>query len=125
MKSKKFDKQKKRLCNLAEKWIGILGLKWWTIQHLYYDDRKQFIKSNGREVLMRVNGDWRYREAEIEVNVSGISEQNDTDLEGYYVHELMHIFLLEMRMTHAESDFLDHEERTAKTLADAFMWVRG
>ena len=35
------------------------------------------------------------------------------------VHELMHIFLVEMRMTACESDFHDHEERVAQTLACA------
>ncbi len=73
---------------------------------------------------MRVTSDWRYRLAEICVNVPGIADQGDEELEAYYVHELMHIFLSEMAMTRDQADARDHEERTAKTLADAFLWIQ-
>ena len=65
--------------------------------------------------------DWRYRSVEIDINVPSMSEQSDRDLDTYFVHELMHVFLNEMR---ANEDRVNHEERVATTLADAFIWIR-
>ncbi len=122
MKRSKFKKHRARLRKLAEKWIGPLGLKWWTIENQFCDDETAFEKPNGDRVLMRVQADWRYRTASISINVPLLAELTDEQLEHDYLHELMHIFLSEMRMTRAEADASDHEERTAQALADAFLW---
>lgn len=123
MKQKQFKRQRRRLRKLAEKWIGPLGLKWWTIEHRYHDDQEAFLKENGDRVLMFVCADWRYRTASIDVNLVLVADRSAAQLEKDYVHELMHILLNEMRMTCVEPDFHEHEERVAQTLADAILWV--
>lgn len=124
MKTKAFKKQRRRIRKLAEKWLGPLGLKWWTIEHRYHDDQEAFLKPNGERVLMFVIADWRYRTASIDVNLPIVGERSGKQLEHDYLHELMHVFLNEMRMTCAEPAFHEHEERVAHTLADAFLWMQ-
>ena len=130
MKTKQFKKHRARIRKLAKKWIGPLGLAWWTVELHCFDSAAEFLKAHGSgkadedRILMRVYSDWRYRTATIAVNVPLVKERSAEQLEHGFVHELMHIFLGEMRMTCAEPDFSDHEERTAKTLADAFLWVQ-
>ena len=125
MQPKRFDAQCARIKELAGRWIKPLGLGWWTIEHRYRDDPSYFRnEEKGTSVLMVCHVDWRYRTAAIDVNISLVQERGDEELEKDYVHELAHIFLNEMRMTATESDYADHEERVAQTLADAFIWIR-
>lgn len=124
MNKREFKKQRARIRKLAERWIGPLGLKWWTIEHRYHADQGAFLKDNGDRVLMFVRADWRYRTASIDVNVPLVAERTPSELETDYLHELMHVFLNEMRRTCIEADFHEHEERVAHTLADAFLWIR-
>jgi hypothetical protein len=51
-----------------------------------------------------------------------VLELSDEDLERCVVHELVHVFLNEAREN--GEDWLDHEERVASTLAQAFIWLR-
>lgn len=122
MKRSKYKKQRARIRKLADKWIGTLGLKWWTIQHLCYAKRKSFAKEHGREAFMRVTSDWRYRVAEIHVNVPALATLTDEHLERYYVHELVHI-LIEEALVEAD-DKKDHVECAVEGIARAFIWLR-
>ena len=122
MKTKGFKRQRRRVRRLADRWVKPLGLSWWRVDHLYYDRRKRFKTKRG-EVLFYVRADWRYAQAAIDVNLPLVAQMSDEELEEYYVHELSHIFLSEMRPAKGDGD--DHEERVATTLAKAFVWLRG
>lgn len=119
MKNRTFKKQRRRFERLSRQWLEPLGLCWWSVRHVYFDDREQFRVGNDGETLMRCYSDWRYGYATIHVNTLYAACFDDAELERHYVHELCHIFLSEMR----EGD-LDHEERVATTLAKAFLWLR-
>src|SRR3990167_11383214 len=93
-----FEEQKARLAALAEKWIGPLGLGWWDITHAYAREEYRAPGTTARDdSLAYCKADWRYGHAEITWNMPNLIGYADADLERAYIHELMHIFLNEMR----------------------------
>ena len=121
-----FDVQRQRLVALSEKWIKPLGLGWWNIAFAYHRDDYVPLGTTARDdSLAKCRASWRYGNALISFNMPLVLEQDETDLEVAFLHELMHIFLNEMRWTaDNSSDSLDHEERVASTLTKAFLWLR-
>ncbi len=122
MDDKTFRKEKRRVEGFLRKWLKPLGLLWWNIEVEY--DRTADLSvtaPEGRSVAAKCKVDWQYKQATITFNVPEIGELNDGGLERVVVHELMHIFLNEMRSYDTDSD---HEERVASDLASAFLWVR-
>jgi len=121
MKKRDVRAQRKRIDALFERWVRPIGLAWWGFRFHYYTKRKRFKRNDKREALMITYADWRYRSVEIDINTPAMRDQSDEDLDTYFVHELMHVFLNEMR---SNDDRVNHEERVATTLADAFVWIR-
>lgn len=119
MKRKAFKAQTKRVQGILDKWVQPLGLKWFVLDILYYDEGDEF--PAGSTVVARTFADWRYRTAQIRVNVPLVAEQEDARLEHAMLHELMHILVQEMRANPGDGD---HEERVVDGLASAFRWAR-
>ena len=121
LNDKDWDKQKKRVKKVVDKWLKPIGLGWWIV-HLKYDTEN---KDCDEEVAnCRVN--WPYKEATITFNLSVIENLDDERLNYTVLHEFMHIFVREMRDmgTHEEfSDAIKHEERVCTDLANAMMWA--
>lgn len=111
------DKQAKKLATKYFKWwTHWLGLRYGEINL----ELVEFIKSaSGPDVEGKCESDWRYQDATITIALHKLREMNKYQIEGLIVHELMHVFLNEMR-----EEGLDHEERVATNLQKAFMWVR-
>ncbi len=127
MNDAEFEQQKARLIALIDRWIKPLGLAWWSIDIVYVrDDYKPPFATPQKTVsLAYCEVDWRYYEATITWNMPEVLELSDWKLERGFVHELMHIFIHEMRWTASnDADALDHEERVASTLSKAFLWLR-
>lgn len=124
MTDSEYEAQKARIQALIERWVKPLGLAWWKLNFEWERDRCKDDVTLGdgysTHVAMRCYADWRYMEATIIVFLPSVAERRDDELEPLFVHELMHVFLREMR-----EKGLDHEERVATTLAKAFVWVRG
>jgi predicted SprT family Zn-dependent metalloprotease len=121
LKDKEWKDTKKRIEKLAGKWIKPIGLGWWTVKLCYEDENED----QPRE-LANCEVDWQYRQAKITFNLNVVEEQNDEQLELYFVHELMHIFVNEMREMKNHDDFNDaikHEERVVTDLANAMIWA--
>ncbi|MGA9769182.1 MAG: hypothetical protein WBV94_09085 [Blastocatellia bacterium] len=122
MTDAEYDKLKDKIRALAEKWVKPLGLNQWKIDLTYKREGLATTEDNAREnwgVAARTPVLWQYLSASIEFNMPYLAEFSDEDLEYIFVHELMHIFLNEMR-----EEGIKHEERTATTLAWAFIWLR-
>ena len=106
---------------LVEKWVGKTYLAWWNIT-ITYQPNKEYAKAEGykkkhaRCSAATCHTNWQYLDATINVNLSVIKTMTAEQIEYVVVHELMHIFLNEMRATGVE-----HEERTATILARSFM----
>ena len=126
MDDKEFEAQRQRLLALAEKWIGPLGLGWWDIEFAYHRDDYVAPGTTARDdSLGCCTASWRYGQAMIHWNMPKVAEQKDALMETAFVHELIHVFLNEMRWTAGnDADSLDHEERVASTLTKAFLGLR-
>ena len=100
-------------------------IKWWSrwlgLNYGRIDIRfVEFIKdAEGPDVVGTCNTDWRYQETVITFALHKMRDFDKECIEKTVVHELMHVFLNEMR-----EDGIDHEERVATNLQKAFFWVR-
>lgn len=128
MKKKTYKRLRKKLLALSEKWCKPIGLGWWRITLSYDRTGESFKDSESTEngyhsgVAARCFPDWRYSVATIVCNMPELARLDDEQLEYIFVHELMHIFLHEMREGANERKQLPHEERVATALAKAFIW---
>ena len=126
MKIKAFKAQRRRIQRLEKRWAPLLGLRWWSIDYLYYDKRKHYAKAtdcDGQTSAAQCFADWRYSTATISFNLPIWAALSDDKAEWVFVHELMNIFVNELR-PHRDG-CTDHEERVCTWLAQAFLWVRG
>lgn len=106
---------KARLNALYEKWFEPLYLEEWTITSRYH---RGPIPAEGEPggyaawALGMCTVAWEYLSATIDWNMRAVANADDADLERAFVHEIMHIWLAEMREKSHK-----HEERVAECLA--------
>jgi predicted SprT family Zn-dependent metalloprotease len=65
--------------------------------------------------------EWKYQTATITLYPKTMRHLTPEEIENTVIHEIMHVFLNEMR---AWSIDTDHEERCATQLQKAFSWVK-
>jgi hypothetical protein len=122
MRQRQFKRERQRIMRFIDAWLEPLGLRWWTVRVMYHRRSKGFRAIHPtRVVLARVVADWRYMEAQIDVNVGAAVGLADWELERAVVHELCHLLVNELQ---GAAGYTDHEERVVQTLARAFIWVR-
>lgn len=113
----------KKIRRYLKKWLQPLGLLWWKIDILYYDDpmevMRQFSSTEDSITYASVQANWQYLTATIKFNLPALAEKSSAEIESTVVHELCHILICEMR-----EDGVDHEERVATGLARAFIRTR-
>lgn len=107
------------------KWIPRLGLAWWDIEIVYYDDPNEIIQrfriiETGEMVPANVTAQWMYADAKININLPAFELIDPGVIERVVVHELCHLLVNEMR----EGE-IHHEERVVTQLTKAFFWVEG
>jgi len=118
-------KQSKQFSELVRKWKTKTWLGWWKVD-IQYLSNKEYAKTEGykkkhaKNSVATCHTHWNYLEANIIVNDDAIKRLTNDELEYTVVHELMHIFLNEMRETGIE-----HEERVATILARSFILCGG
>ena len=128
---------KARVFILIARWIRPTGLGWWKINVSYFDgpwDKTPLRGLGPNHVcLMDVDVDWRYMQATIRVDCAACADLKDDELEYAFVHELMHIFVREMRPAFdresevqriVADESQEHEERVCTQLAKAMIWTR-
>lgn len=114
---KEVREQRVRIEKLIKKWLIPLGLGQWQVDIDYYGDIGS--EDDYETIYMTCKANWPYLDAKLAVNLGACATLDDDKLERAFLHELMHIFLNEMRQKEKE----DHEERVATQLANAFVWV--
>ena len=123
MNDKEYATQKKRVERVIDKWVKPLGLRWWKLGYKFY--REPLPPYEGESIVysaqavMDCHVSWKYLRAWIRFNLIAVADLGDVELEWAFVHECAHVFLNEMR-----EEGIDHEERVASHLADAFIWLR-
>jgi len=119
MKLKKGSKLVKKYLRL---WSYRLGLRWWKIDIVFYDDPNAILEHFGGDtnitVLAVTYAEWKYCTGKILINLPYVCKLNALEIEGTVLHELCHLLLNEMR----EGE-IHHEERVASTLQRAFFWT--
>lgn len=118
MNDAEFERQKQRVLQQTDWWIPAIGLRWWKVHLEWLREEKDSDRGPGA-VAAECDADWRYCEATIRWFLPAIAAADDEELEYIVVHELMHIFLNEMRQA---EDLQAHEERVATHLANGFLW---
>ncbi|NMC33981.1 MAG: hypothetical protein GYA36_16185 [Veillonellaceae bacterium] len=121
MRTKKTPKEKK-FSKYIHKWCRKTWAGWWRIDVIYFTAH-EFLKLNPdctTDTLAVCHTKWQYMTATMEVNLDKLEEQKDSTIEFCAVHELMHVFLNEMR-----EEGIEHEERVATFLARSFMLAGG
>lgn len=117
---KQKEDQKIRIKKLVDRWIRPIGLGWWKIDFDYNETITDGTLEDNFALFATCDVKWEYNTALISVNLSQIMCIDDEALELTFVHELMHIFLAEMRDIQKDQK---HEERVATNLAQAFIWA--
>ena len=123
MKKREYEKHRDRVLALAKKWNEHLGLNWWRkFEIVYYKAGKDVPKIH-KKAAMWTTISWQYSSAEVAINVPRIATMGDEELEWAWFHELMHVFVNQMRpaegSTKAETK---NEEFVCSRLASAFLW---
>lgn len=112
----------KKINSLFEKWVTRLGLRWWNIKVVFYDDPSEIVtrfKEDDTTVCVAVtHSDWRYAEAKISVNLPAWKDVTKDEAETIVIHELVHVLVNEMRTSGN-----DHEERVVTNIVKAFRWT--
>ena len=128
MNDKEYERQKNRVRRLFHKWRQPLGLGWWRLTFIYSREpkREQTIPSEHLtdrqgiwDCVFETRSDYFYKTATITAYLSIIENIKDEDLERYFLHEIMHLYLGSMK--HSERG--KEEELVATSLADMILWV--
>lgn len=128
MTDEEYREQKKRVEALIKKWVDVLGLSWWDMTYVWVRGTHDPLeattyapftgKNDVYTTIMSVTTDYYYKTASIKFYLETIKDHED--IERYFVHELMHIFLKPMQ-TKAKAG---EEELVATQLATAVIWAR-
>lgn len=112
-------KKEKLFSKAIHKWVNKTWLGWWKIDISYHTAFEYSRYEAGDDVHKSIAfcaTDWRYMFANIHVNSDLLEEQDEKDIEEIALHELMHVFLNEMR-----EEGIEHEERVATFLTRSFL----
>ena len=106
----------------AKRWTYRLGLQWWKVELIFYDDAdsiiREFARGENETCLATTYTKWEYTEAVVCFNVPAWCKLEEGEFEAKVLHELCHVLVNEMR--EGESH---HEERVVSHLQRAFIWT--
>jgi hypothetical protein len=106
----------KKIVDDKAKWyIHYFGLGNWSGKIVFSEAIKE--DRWGFVTHAETSADWKYLRFTITVFVKALVDYDEDYLEEVVVHELMHVFLNEVREAG-----IDHEERVATSLQKAFSW---
>lgn len=133
MTDAEYERTKRRVRKIANKWIGMVGLGTWNVDLVY---ERAGIRSKSKEgddadrrVAMNVTTRWEYQQAAVSIDMLECFGMTDATLEETFVHELAHVLVNEMREFGRAPDDLAprnctvHEERVATMIANALIWT--
>ena len=120
MTDAEYEAAKARFDALAARWVPLLGLTDW---HITWDYRRQDandFRTDNPDEIAKAHVIWTYLSAIVTIWLPGFEDLSDARREFIFVHELMHLVLNEMREDQGQ-DTIQHEERVATVLAQAFL----
>jgi hypothetical protein len=109
---------KKLIVKYLDWWVQNTGLAYQKVKAVFVD-----FWEGGMSCDAMCESNWQYMDSMITFNLTHMQGLSKEQIEETVVHELMHIFLNEMRADEC-TEGIEHEERVASSLQKAFMWVR-
>jgi hypothetical protein len=122
---KTFIAQKKRVMRLINYWMPALKLFGWNVRFVFSRDESPpdaGAAHTHQRIAAYTCSDWRYMEAAITFLLPEVAQLDDEQLEHMFLHELMHVYLDEMRCCDKQDG--GHEERVASWLASSLVHAR-
>lgn len=120
-KQEDYELQRKRVINLADKWIKPLGLGYWNIEFDGHDSSRKSRNHDGSLTVFDCHVMPEYLSVTIEFFAPTLINISDEQLEIYFLHELMHIFMAEIQ--HECDDLNWHVEQICTRLAKGISWA--
>ena len=114
--SKEFQEVVGKIKNLFNRWTNKLYLPQYRILVHFYEDQAHYIADSEAvdyRSAMRVEVDWPYALAEVDVCLPLVAQLNDKELREAVVHELLHVKVAGW----AKFETPEHEERLVTELA--------
>jgi hypothetical protein len=133
MTDAEYEEQKGRIRKLVEEWVKPIGLGWWRIDFEYEREDKPCPEGATDSCVAECHVAWKYLQATITFYLPQVARLDDERLEYAFVHELMHVYLNQMRPWMSKEwpqyEFLEaensaREERVATELGHAFVWLK-
>lgn len=121
LSDREYEHERKRVKYLFDWFIDRMRLRWWAFDIDYErgESRREDEDGHLSIKLMRVWTQWQYADVRILVFLGEVAELSDDKLMETVLHELMHVFVAEMRAD--PEDNWDHEERVVTSLARGVM----
>lgn len=120
MTDKEFEKQKKRVKKIVDKWFTTLGLGWYEVD---FEWSREF----DGETAGRCVSSWQYRSATITFFLPKLAQHDDETVERTVVHEMTHILLSALAQNQAGDDggLTDQiNEYATESVTNALIWTR-
>ena len=90
------DRQQRRVTKLMNKWRAIMGLESWRGAIIFQDHDRADTEDATFVACMDTEVSWPYRQYRTNV-YPVVSDMPDDEVEGFVVHELVHVLLAPMR----------------------------
>lgn len=119
MTDKQFEKERRRVRKLWDKWFRPIGMGWWQVDLSWARERDEDEPATAG--LTTTN--WQYRTAHVTFFLPSTAELNDEKLEEVVVHELVHILCgpIQDMSTDERREITEH---TVTTIARSLIWSR-
>lgn len=131
---KEYEAVDRRVKALVHKWVKPLGLGWWRVTVSVVRHPSEMPETGNIQrgdpqwqCVMSTHVSWAYRDGKVSVNAEAAHDADDERLEAYFLHELGHVFVNEMRSI-ATNDglrdgWIEHEEHVVTSIGQALGWA--
>ncbi len=129
MTDAEYDAIQARILALAAKWLLVLGLHQWRVEHQWHRDGIPVVAENAADNWQTVayaKVKWPYQYVAFAWNCPELAEKDDDRLEEIFLHKCVHVLVNEMREwhDHTSETAIDHEERVVTMVTNALRWTR-
>lgn len=118
MNDKEFEIQQARITRLLDKWMKVIGLDQWEVQHYFFRSANEF-NDFDQLVLATTASKWQYKRASFHWYLQVVEQvEDEAVLERHVVHELCHPLVDPL---HLDDGVLEKVEFVTQAVADALI----
>lgn len=119
MTDKQYEKERRRVRKLWDKWFRPIGMGWWQVDLSWAREREE----DEPATAGMTTTNWQYRTAHVTFYLPATMELDDEKLEEVVVHELVHILCgpIQDMSTDERREITEH---TVTTIARSIIWAR-